>query len=93
MSHISIYVLLFFIFFSQVFFSPKDFIEALIHNSPDIQSSIDESELSRSQRLDINYVGVKNKFLISYDIEEEMGYCDKKKCREIKCADAVKQRC
>ncbi|RPI14636.1 MAG: hypothetical protein EHM58_16030 [Ignavibacteriae bacterium] len=45
------------------------FIKDLI-NYEDVTSYIDKDELQRSQRLGINYTGVNNKFLISYDIDD-----------------------
>jgi hypothetical protein len=48
------------------------FFETLIHNSNNISSFVDEQEIVRSDRLGINYTGVTNKFLISYDIDEEV---------------------
>ncbi|HVO75571.1 MAG TPA: hypothetical protein VMT35_16190 [Ignavibacteriaceae bacterium] len=50
----------------------KDFFEDLIANSEDLSKYLDKSELDRSQRLDINYEGIKNKFLISFDVDDSI---------------------
>lgn len=50
----------------------KDFFDALIYNKDNIKNYVDENELARSQRLGINYTGVNNKFLIGYDIDENV---------------------
>jgi hypothetical protein len=52
--------------------SYNDFIEALISGSKDISGFVDETELNRSKRLDIQYSEIKNKFLISFDIDEDI---------------------
>jgi hypothetical protein len=48
------------------------FFEALIHNSSNLASYVDSTELAKSNRLGINYDNVKNKFLISYDIPPDL---------------------
>jgi hypothetical protein len=48
------------------------FIDALINNRDNIADYIDKGELSRSERLGIIYTDIKNKFLISYDIPDEI---------------------
>lgn len=64
---------LFFLFpsilFSQSNYS--DFFKLLIGNDF-LQGYVDEAELVRSNRLGINYIDVKNKFLIAYDIDESV---------------------
>lgn len=50
----------------------KEFIEALINGDENLESYIDKKELSRSNRLGINYDSVKYKFMISYDIDDEV---------------------
>ena len=49
----------------------ESFIQALIAND-DLQDFVDQSELEISGRLGIEYEGVDNKFLISYDIEDSI---------------------
>jgi len=48
------------------------FIDYLIHNDERLTEFIDESELELSNRLGIQYDNVSRKFLISYDIDEEI---------------------
>jgi hypothetical protein len=50
----------------------KVFIEYLINNTDKIIDFIDESELKTSNRLGIQYEDVQHKFLISYDIDENV---------------------
>ncbi len=50
----------------------NEFIDALISGNENIRDFVDESELIRSERLGINYNDIKNKFLISYDIDENV---------------------
>ncbi|MGB2803865.1 MAG: hypothetical protein WBD64_03055, partial [Candidatus Zixiibacteriota bacterium] len=49
----------------------ESFIQSLITNN-NIDSFADQSELEISNRLGIQYEGVDNKFLISYDIEDSI---------------------
>jgi len=49
----------------------ESFIQALITNN-DLENFVDQSELEISSRLGIEYEGVDNKFLISYDIEDSI---------------------
>jgi hypothetical protein len=44
----------------------------LVYNKDSIEYYVDNDELVRSNRLGITFTGVKNKFLISYDIEDEV---------------------
>lgn len=48
------------------------FIDALIYDRDDISEYIDKSELERSSRLGIEYTDAKHKFLISFDIPDEI---------------------
>ena len=48
------------------------FIEAIINNGDSLESLVLPEELSLSKRLGIAYEGVKNKFLISYEIPDEI---------------------
>ncbi len=52
--------------------SGKQFIEAMINNSDSLKSFVLPEELAISKRLEISYEGVKNKFLISYEIPGEI---------------------
>lgn len=52
--------------------SPQKFIDALIYDKPEIMEYVNKDELKRSQRLGIEYNGVKNKFLIGGDIPAEL---------------------
>lgn len=56
--------------FSQT--NPEKFVKALINNGDNIRDFVDETELTRSERLGITYTDVKNKFLIGYDIDEQV---------------------
>jgi hypothetical protein len=69
-SLISLLVLLHTFSFSQN--KQREFIEALINNSENLEKFIDENELVKSSRLGINYDSVKYKFLISYDIDDKV---------------------
>ncbi len=64
-----------FIIFSHCTFSQTNaekFVKALINNSENIRDFVDESEIALSERLGITYTGVKNKFLIGNDIDEQV---------------------
>ena len=68
-------ILIFVLFISHCAFSqtnPEKFVKALINNSDNIRDFVDESELTRSERLGMTYTGVKDKFLIGYDIDEQV---------------------
>ena len=47
-------------------------VYALAETSLDLSGLLLESELKTSQRLDITYEGVQNKFLIGYDIDSKI---------------------
>lgn len=49
-----------------------DFVEALINNSEDLEKYVLPEELELSKRLGISYEGVQNKFLIGYDLDDEI---------------------
>ena len=51
-----------------------EFISKLIKNSNDLEKFVLSQELKISKRLNIKYEGVKNKFLISYDIDPVIMY-------------------
>jgi len=71
----TIIVISFFILFDSFVFpqdKQKEFIEALINNSENLEEYVDKDELTKSTRLGINYDSVMNKFLISYDIDEKI---------------------
>ena len=50
----------------------QEFIDALINNSVSLETYVLPEELAISKRLGITYEGVKNKFLISYEIPVEI---------------------
>jgi hypothetical protein len=50
----------------------SEFIEAMINESPSIKTFVLPEELAISERLGITYEGVKNKFLISYEIPKHI---------------------
>ena len=52
--------------------TPKAFFDALINNKENIKDFVDESELIRAERFGITYTGVKNKFLLGNDIQENV---------------------
>ncbi|MGE5682936.1 MAG: hypothetical protein ACM34K_18870 [Bacillota bacterium] len=49
--------------------STENFFKELVKNNADVAKYTDPDELKISSRLGISYEGVKNKFLISYDID------------------------
>ena len=49
--------------------TPEKFIQALVNHDDNIKDYVDAGELARSERLGINYNGVKNKFLIGFDLD------------------------
>lgn len=51
---------------------PQKLIDALIYDKPEIIENVNNDELKRSQRLGIEYNGVKNKFIIGGDIPQEL---------------------
>lgn len=56
--------------YSQTYYDK--FFKALIYNDSIVKDFVNPVELERSERLGIKYTGVKNKFLISFDIDEQM---------------------
>jgi hypothetical protein len=50
----------------------KNFYKALIENQTDLTKYVHPESLQKSKRLDINYEGIPNKFLISFDIDESI---------------------
>ncbi|CAN5631987.1 hypothetical protein BH10BAC5_BH10BAC5_00680 [soil metagenome] len=52
--------------------TPADFFNALISDSDDLRSYVEPTELARSERLRITYTGVKNKFILANDIQENV---------------------
>jgi hypothetical protein len=50
----------------------SQFIEAMINGSNSLEAFILPEELAISKRLGISYIGVENKFLISYEIPKEI---------------------
>lgn len=48
------------------------FIRHLATNGDSLRDDVDPAEYIRSERLGINYVGVKNKFLISYELKSDI---------------------
>ncbi|MCW8810386.1 MAG: hypothetical protein OQJ93_00040 [Ignavibacteriaceae bacterium] len=73
-------LIFFFIFLlTQTFFTQSltdgrasQFIEAMINNNDSLEKFVLDEELTLSKRLGIIYEGIKNKFLISYEIPEEI---------------------
>jgi hypothetical protein len=73
-------LIFFFIFLSTQIIFPQSltdgrasqFIEAMINNSDTLEKFVLPEELALSKRLGIIYEGIKNKFLISYEIPEEI---------------------
>lgn len=51
---------------------PQKFFDALIYDKPVINEYINKDELSRSERLGINYTGVKVKSIVGYEIPPEI---------------------
>ena len=54
----------------KLFFSEMiDSVNNDEHSQNDLSKFVDEESLELSKRLNINYEGVKNKFLLSYEID------------------------
>ncbi|NOS83867.1 MAG: hypothetical protein HOP31_01905 [Ignavibacteria bacterium] len=51
---------------------PEKFFDALIYNKPEITDYVNNDELAKSQRLGVTYTGVKNKFMLGYELPEEI---------------------
>jgi hypothetical protein len=63
------------LFFPSILFSQQaysDFFKAVINYKNNIADYVDPQELARSQRLGITYTEVKNKCLISFDINDDV---------------------
>jgi len=56
--------------FSQTI--PEKFFDALIYDKAEISEYINNDELKHSSRLGIEYTGIKNKFLIGYELPDEI---------------------
>lgn len=52
--------------------TPQKFFDALIYDKPEITEYINKNELEKSQRLGITYTGVKNKFMLGYELPDEI---------------------
>lgn len=50
----------------------NNFIDALINNTENISDFVDADERKRSKCFGINYTGIENKWLISFDIPDEI---------------------
>lgn len=61
----------------------KDFISDLLERPHDLQRWVQADELAASRRLNITYFGVTNKFLISYDITDEIRDLVRKKAATV----------
>jgi len=48
----------------------KNFLDDLIKDQKDLSSYLHNEALKKANRLEINYEGIENKFLISYDIDD-----------------------
>jgi hypothetical protein len=51
---------------------PRKFFDALIYNKPEIAEYVNTQELASSERLGITYTRVKNKFMLGYELPEEI---------------------
>jgi hypothetical protein len=65
----------------------RNFFKDLIANTDDLSKYINNSEMTKSERLGIQYEGIKNKFLISFDIDETI----KNEIREYKTSYLLKE--
>lgn len=50
----------------------QEFFDALIYDKPEITGSVDQNELAKSERLGIKYDGINSKFLIGYELPDEI---------------------
>ncbi|MGE5796142.1 MAG: hypothetical protein ACM34N_05120 [Ignavibacteria bacterium] len=50
----------------------RNFFKDLIADADDLSKYLNKSELAKSERLGIRYEGIKNKFLISFDIDKQV---------------------
>jgi hypothetical protein len=69
------YLILFLLSFCVVYGQSDntgEFFKELIAGSKDLSEYVPPGELSKSQRLNISYENIQNKFLISYDIDEKV---------------------
>ncbi len=51
---------------------PLKFFDALIQDKPEITDYVNKEELAKSERLGITYTGVMNKFMLGYDLPDEI---------------------
>lgn len=65
----------------------RDFFKDLIADADDLSKYLNKSELAESERLGIQYEGIKNKFLISFDIDKQV----KDEIRESKTSYLLKE--
>ena len=65
----------------------SSFFKDLIADADDLSKYINKNELAKSERLGIQYEGIKNKFLISFDIDEQV----KNEIRENKTSYELKE--
>lgn len=56
--------------FSQTI--PQKFFDALIYDKAEITDYVNKDELKKSNRLGITYTSVKNKFMLGYDLPDEI---------------------
>lgn len=64
-----------FLFIASSIFSQNvtdKFFDALIYDKPEIVEYVDQVELAKSERLGIKYDGFQSKFLIGYELPEEI---------------------
>ena len=52
--------------------TPQKFFDALINDKPGITKYVNKDELSKSERLGITYTGVGNKFMLGYELPDEI---------------------
>ncbi len=52
--------------------TPQKFFDALIYDKANITEYINKDELEKSNRLGITYTGVKNKFMLGYELPDEI---------------------
>ncbi len=74
--NINLSCLIIFLFVAQsVTFSqtiPQKFFDALIFDKPEITDYVNKDELAKSERLGVAYTGLKNKFMLGYELPDEI---------------------
>lgn len=74
--NINLKYILVFLFVAQVVTisqtTPRKFFDALIYDKVEITDYVNKDELVKSERLGVTYNGVKNKFMLGYELPDEI---------------------